>query len=60
MCPHSGYEQLTVYRCFFGLGIFNLHPHISHWTTSVSGSDGLGASSNTLPAFDCDHPRESV
>ena len=57
-CPHSGYVHETVYRERFGLGIFNIDPHISHCTLIVSGPVGLGASVSVRPTS-VDQPNES-
>ena len=57
-CPHSGYVHATVYRERFGLGIFSMDPHISHWTRMISGPVGLGASPSVRPTS-VDQPSES-
>jgi len=57
-CPHSGYVHETVYRERFGFGIFNIEPHISHWTLMVSGPVGFGASVRVRPTS-VDQPSES-
>ena len=59
MFPHSGYAQETVYLAFFGLGTFNIEPHIVHCTVRVSGALLSGLSVRVRPTS-VDHPSESV
>ena len=47
-----------MYLDFLGLGIFNMHPHISHCSLMISGPVGFGASVSVLPTS-VDHPSES-
>jgi len=48
-----------VYLDRFGFGILSIDPHISHWTLSVSGPFGAGASPRVRPTS-WDQPSESL